>query len=191
MINWRIEGDQAMLATLRVRADRATNVRPFLLAAGVKVRDAAVLRIRSGGPGWAPDAPSTVTMKGSSRPGVDTGTMMSSITVDADAQPGSVTIGIQGPAANRVTTGGVALVNYAYWFQYGTGVYAGHQPWTIVAINAKALHWRAGGREYFARSVFALGQPPRPFLYIDPPLARDIVALAARYFGGGQLELVA
>lgn len=178
MISWEVHGPDLSL-TISERLDRLRNLKPALLRAGLYQRDQSVKRITQGGPGWPPDAPSTVAMKGSSKPGIDTGTMRSSLTVDVEKEPNTAVVGISGPAANKTSTDGTPLVNYAYWFQYGTGEYAGHSRWTIRPVNAKVLSWTAGGKTYFARSVEMVGQPPRPFLYIttteDAPMIARII----------------
>lgn len=48
----------------------------------------------------------------------------------------------------------------------GTGVFGdSHHSIVIVPENGKALHWKQGGREFFASRVVSDGQPGDPFLY--------------------------
>lgn len=138
---------QRLVDKMQAQIERLQNFTIPLQAAGVVVRDASVKRFRSNT--WAPDAPSTIAAKGSSRPGIDTGRLRQSIQVSPPS-PTSVTISTD--------------VKDARWFQEGTGVFAGHSAWTIRPKSKKALAFTIGGQTYVRRSVTMQGQPPRPFL---------------------------
>lgn len=138
---------QRIIDRLQAQIERLQNFSMPLQAAGNVVRDASVKRFTSND--WAPNAPSTIEAKGSSRPGIDSGRLRSSIQVSPPS-PSAVTIGTN--------------VKYAKWFQEGTGVFAGHSEWTIRPKNKKALAFTSGGVTYVRRSVTMQGQKPRPFL---------------------------
>jgi len=117
-----------------------------LTRSGIIVRDAAVTRIKQqgGDQSWPPN-------KRGGHTGILSGRMWQSIGISQN-NVYSVTIGTNVP--------------YARWFQEGTGIFAGHSPWTVRAKNAKALKFTVGGKTYLRKAVTIPGQPPRPFLLI-------------------------
>ena len=137
---------EAIIAKLRLQIERMQDFTLPLQAAGVVVRDAAVLRFKmqGGDQTWAPN-------KRGGHTGIDTGRLWQSIAV-SPPDPKAVTIGTN--------------VRYARWFQEGTGIFAGHSAWTVRAKTAGALAFSVGGETYVRRSVTIPGQPPRPFLVV-------------------------
>jgi phage gpG-like protein len=137
---------EQILAKLRAQAARLSDLSVPLTQAGIVVRDAAVMRIKEqgGDQDWLPN-------KRGGHTGIDSGRMMSSIQVSPVAQ-------------NAVSVG--TNLQYAKWFQEGTGIYAGHTPWTIKPKSKKALAFTSGGVEYVRRSVTIPGEPRRPYLLI-------------------------
>lgn len=154
----------AVLGALQAKAERLANLQPPLLRAGIIVRDASVMRIKNqgGDQPWVPN-------KRGGHTGIDTGRMMSSIQV-APPTTSSVTVGTD--------------LNYARWFQEGTGIFAGHSPWTVTAKSGKALAFTMGGVTYLRRSVTIPGEPKRPYLYINDQNRRDILSEFRDYLNG-------
>jgi phage gpG-like protein len=147
-----------IIATYQLRLAKSKDLTEPLTKAGALAVSAAKRRFTSE-VGWAPNAPITIEIKGSSRPGIDTGKLRNSITAD-EATPVSIRVGTN--------------LNYARWFQEGTGIY-GPRGEPIRPVRAKALAF--GG--HFFKSV--KGQPPRPFLYFDDPLRRQITQAFIRW----------
>jgi len=52
----------------------------------------------------------------------------------------------------------ISMPNYAYHVEFGT------RPHIIRAKNAKALHWKKGGHDFFAKVVHHPGSEPQPFI---------------------------
>lgn len=52
----------------------------------------------------------------------------------------------------------VSMPEYGFYIEFGTA------PHTIVPVNAKALHWKSGGSDVFAKVVHHPGTTPNPFL---------------------------
>jgi phage gpG-like protein len=154
----------AILADLQAKTQRLANLQPPLLRAGIIVRDAAVMRIKDmgGDHPWIPN-------KRGGHTGILTGRMMGSIQVAPPTQS-SVTVGTNVP--------------YARWFQEGTGIFAGHTPWTVTAKNKQALKFTMGGVTYLRRSVTIPGEPQRRFLYVDDQNRRDILNEFVDYLTG-------
>lgn len=150
---------KAKIATLKARMG---DLSVPLNQAGLVVRDAAVNRIKSqgGDQTWIPN-------KRGGHTGIDTGTMWRSIQVEA-----------QGSSAVSVGTN----VEYAKYFQFGTGVYAGHQPWTITAKKGRPLQFTIGGTTYYRASVIDPGQPARAFLVIGDKEKSGVVQVFQRWF---------
>lgn len=48
--------------------------------------------------------------------------------------------------------------------EYGQHIEFGTRPHLIVAKDAKALHWKKGGKDFFAKSVMHPGTKPNPFI---------------------------
>lgn len=72
---------------------------------------------------------------------VDTGRLKNSINASFDM--------------NTVT---ISMVEYAKYVEFGT------PPHIIRPKNAKALHWKAGGKDVFAAAVHHPGTRPNPFI---------------------------
>jgi phage gpG-like protein len=87
------------------------------------------------------------------------------------------------PVAQNAVSVGTNL-QYAKWFQEGTGIYAGHTPWTINPKSKKALAFTSGGVEYVRRSVTIPGQPKRPFLLVADQQKSDIRDVFVRWING-------
>ncbi len=153
-----------VIARMKERADRARNPGPALAVAGSIVRDAAFRRFTAND--WAPNSLVTIRRKGSSRPGIDTGTLRNSIT--SQVEDYAAVIGTN--------------VRYARWFQEGTGVFAGHQPWRITR-RGKVVSGSGGAMHQ--------GQPARPFLFIDQTSRDRILAVFKTYIMTGELVLSA
>lgn len=64
----------------------------------------------------------------------------------------------------------IHMPEYAFYIEFGTA------PHIIRAVNAKALHWKMGGKDMFAKVVHHPGTEPFPFIRaaINTKL-RDIV----------------
>lgn len=151
-----------LIEKLQAQIERLRNFETPLQAAGVVVRDAAIMRFKTGGGDqqWAPSKKTQdrtvpparkgglpLTIAGHGQTGIDTGRLWQSIQV-SPPDPSSVTIGTN--------------VKYARWFQEGTGIFAGHTAWTIHPRNKKALSFDG----FVVRSSTVPGQPPREFLVI-------------------------
>lgn len=52
----------------------------------------------------------------------------------------------------------ISAVSYSQWVEYGSA------PHLIKPVNAKALHWKAGGKDVFATEVRHPGTLPNPFI---------------------------
>lgn len=76
------------------------------------------------------------------------------------------TIAADGSPARKVGGSGQGLIAQ----EFGTGLY-GPARRRIVPKTAKALHWKDGSGEHFARSV--KGQRPHPFIRPSLQAARD------------------
>lgn len=159
-IQIEVRGLRKALDRFKTMQSNLADPGPALKRAGIVVRDSAVRRLSSNGgdQSWAP------TLRGGAI-GVNTGRMRSSIGV---TQTGSRT----------VTVG--TNVKYARYFQFGTGIYAGHGP--IRPKGAKALSFVVNGHRYVLASV--KGQPPRPFLLINDADRQKIKAIFVRYATG-------
>jgi phage gpG-like protein len=163
---------KAIVDRLQAQMERLRDFATPLQAAGNVVRDASVKRFTDND--WAPDAPSTIAKKGSSRPGIDTGALRNSIQVSP-------------PDANSVSIG--TNLKYARWFQEGTGIYAGHSEWTIRPKAGQALAFEGGDGIVIRRAVTAKGQPARPFLDRDllDSVRPDITAIFESWIMRGTL----
>lgn len=160
-------GGDAVLALLTLTEERADKIDRPLDSAGVYVRDRSVRRIKMGGdPPWPP-----AKYPQDHRLGVDSGVMWRSITME--------TIG---PRSRRVGTN----VKYAKYFQEGTGQFAGRSGWVQQAQAGSAIAFTLGGKTFLRRSVAHIGQPPRPFLYVDDKDRVAIQAIFARWLREGQ-----
>jgi len=162
VISARLKNAQALLERLKSQVSRLRDMSEPLQAAGLVVRDAAVMRFKNqgGDQRWAPN-------KRGGHTGIDSGRLMSSIQVSP-------------LAANSVVVG--TNVFYARWFQEGTGVYAGHSAWTVTPNGKKALAFMAGGVSLVRRSVTIPGQPARPFLVITDTERSKIKAIFQHWF---------
>jgi phage gpG-like protein len=111
---------------------------------------------------WPANAPLTILLKGSSKPGIDTGKGRQSIAAD------------QGSATSiRVGTN----LPYMFYLQNGTGLW-GPSGQRLRPKSGAALHFG----KYFFKSV--TGQPPRPFLYFDDPLRTQIRNAFSKWLKG-------
>lgn len=155
----------AVLVRLQNQIARLSNFDVPLTRSGVIVRDAAVMRIKDqgGDQDWAPN-------KRGGHTGLDTGRMMNSVQLS--------------PIIDKSIAIGTNL-NYARWFQEGTGIYAGHSPWTIKPKGKKALAFTIGGVTYIRRSVTDPGQPKRIFLTIADQQRADIRSVWVSWLSGG------
>lgn len=122
-----VSGLDRLRASLALRIQANQDLSVPLAAAGALTRDAAVRRFAIGGdPAWAPSRKTrditfgtgrnTVTISGRGQTGTETGALMRSIQVD--------------PASGNVVKVSSNLP-YARFMQEGTGVYAGHEAWTV------------------------------------------------------------
>lgn len=174
MIRFESNADQ-VVAHLRTTAERLNSMRPALLRAAIVTQSEALRRIQIGGdPPWAP-----AYADYGHRLGWDTGNMARSIQVSDGDDEHEVQVG----------TNVRAELNdfpYAYAFQFGTGVYAGHSEWDQVPRDAKALSWTVGGETYTVRSAHHVGQPGRPFLYFDDALVARIMAILRQFIRTGE-----
>jgi hypothetical protein len=154
-----------LLLKLNRQLEHLTDLTTPLQASGDIVRDASVMRIKEQGGDldWPPN-------KRGGHTGVDSGRMMGTIQV-APPNPNSVTVSDD--------------VAYARYFQEGTGIYAGHQPWVIT--GNPGLKFTIGGKTYIRRSVVMPGQPGRVFLTIEQPEKNDILAVFDRWVSGENL----
>jgi phage gpG-like protein len=163
VISVRVNGSEALSANLQQIKQNAASLQTPLLNSAILVRDEAVLNIKAQGrPTWIPNQRGGHT-------GIDTGRLWQSIGISA-ATGTSIRVGTN--------------VKYAGYFQYGTGIYAGHSAWTIRAVNGRALAFTIGGSKFFRRSVTIKGQPARPFLFIDDPLRARITQTFAAWLMG-------
>lgn len=138
MIRLSLRGiDKVQVRVSRIQRNLA-DLGPPLLKSAIILRDSAVTRFKDEGPGWAP------TRRGG-HIGIDTGRLSQSMGI---SQP------VRQADATSITVG--TGVYYAKYFQYGTGIYAGHSAWTVrnsFGVKGWVTHH--------------LGQPPRPFLFIS------------------------
>lgn len=155
---------QALLDKLNRQLQHVQNLTTPLQASGDIVRSASVQRIKDQGGDldWAPN-------KRGGHTGLLTGRMMGAIQVSPPT-PNSVSVNDD--------------VSYARYFQEGTGIYAGHQPWTIKPVNGKALAFSSGGKTYVRREVTMPGQPARPFMVIEEADKRDVLAVFNKWLSG-------
>jgi phage gpG-like protein len=152
---------EQILAKLKAKLDRVSDLSVPLQQSGVVVRDDAVMRIKEQGGDqvWVPN-------KRGGHTGIDSGRMMSSIQI-SPVSNNSISVGTNVP--------------YARWFQEGTGIYAGHSEWTVKPKFKKALAFTVGGVTYLRRSVTIPGQPKRPFLIIADKERSEIREIFMRY----------
>jgi phage gpG-like protein len=134
-----------VIAAYQLRLARSKDLTVPLTKAGDLSVAAAKLRFNNND--WAPNSPLTIAIKGSSRPGINTGNLRANIVAD-QATATSIRVGTS--------------VKYAAFLQKGRG--------PVYPVKAKALHF--GG--YFFKHVGP--SPPRPFLYFDDPLKAKIRA---------------
>lgn len=146
MIRARLKNAQKLLDRLKGMVDRLRDLSEPLQQAGLVVRDAAIKRFKEqgGDQTWAPNTRGGHT-------GIDSGRLMGSISVSKIA-------------ANAVVVG--TNLFYARWFQEGTGIFAGHQPWLVTGKPGKGIAFTIGGKKYVRREVVIPGQPSRPFLVV-------------------------
>jgi hypothetical protein len=52
----------------------------------------------------------------------------------------------------------IHMPEYAFYVEFGTNAHE------IRAVNAKALHWKSGGKDHFAKVVWHPGTDPNPFI---------------------------
>lgn len=162
----RIKVTATGLAEMRGRLERVqaglVDMTPAIRKAAIATRDAAVMRFKTQGGtiAWQPN-------KRGGHTGIDTGRLWQSISVSAVSST-EATIGTN--------------VAYARYFQFGTGIFAGHTPWTVEPVNGQALKFTYGGTTYVRRKVIMQGQPPRPFLYFDRPLIDKIRGIFTTFF---------
>jgi len=52
------------------------------------------------------------------------------------------------------------MPEYAFFVEFGTA------PHEIRPVNAKALHWKSGGKDFFAKVVHHPGTDPNPFIRV-------------------------
>lgn len=162
MISARLKNAQALLGRLKQQVERLRDLSVPLQAAGLVVRDAAVMRFKQqgGDQTWRPNRRGGHT-------GIDSGRLMSSIQVSP-----------LGSSAVVVGTN----VFYARWFQEGTGIYAGHSAWTVTPTTKKALAFSAGGLSLVRRAVTIPGQPARRFLVVTDTERSKIKAIFQHWF---------
>lgn len=173
------------MARLQEQIARLNDLSVPLTRAGIIVRDAAVTRIKEqgGDETWAPSKKTLVrtirpmrkgglplTIEGSGHTGIDTGRMWQSI-------------GISQNNADSVTIG--TNVRYARWFQEGTGIFAGHAPWTVHAKSKKALAFDG----IVVKSATIPGQPGRVFLKIGDSERTKIRAAFEAWFLRGSTSV--
>ena len=74
----------------------------------------------------------------------------------------------------------ISMVGYAVYVEFGT------PPHIIRPKNGKALHWKSGGKNVFAKSVQHPGTRPQPFIRTTMRLDLPKIAMAnaRRHFGG-------
>jgi hypothetical protein len=153
-----------MIASVEKMRANAEDLEPGLLRGGAAVAKAEIDRIEAGGPGWPANRAGTPL-------GHRSGRMLNSL-----APQNSV----------HVISGGVRVetnVDYAKYFNYGTGIYAGHKPWVTHRSTKLASSMGAAG---ITREIKHNGQPTRRFKYIDAPLATNVrEILKAHIFGKG------
>jgi phage gpG-like protein len=169
VINFEVTGADALVVRFQKMLERMQDLSQPLNAAGVVVRDAAVMRIKNqgGDQSWPPN-------KRGGHTGILSGRMWQSIAVTPI--DGGVQIG-----TNVVAPSGVS---YPTLFQEGSGIFAGRSAWTVKPKTAAALYWEDAGGGHFAKSAFIPGQPARPFLLIGDSERTRISALFARFIAG-------
>jgi phage gpG-like protein len=158
-----LQGIAELRARYQQRAERAADLSVPLERAGAVTVSASKRRFRQNN--WAPNTANTIASKGSSQPGMDNGRLYQSITA-SDPSPTQISIGTN--------------LEYARWFQEGTGEYAGHSDWTIRA-SGRALRWVGAQGTAYARWVLMRGQPSRIFLTFDQPLVEKIREIFVRW----------
>lgn len=209
MISVELQGANQLIARVHGIQGRLANPQPALFAAGVVVRDAAVMRIKlqGGDQEWTPSKKTqvqtftlsrdpyklgkdgkkhrirrngkllakddSVSTGGGGHTGIDTGRLMGSIGVNADDSSADIGTNVQ----------------YARWFQEGTGIFAGHSEWTVAASKGKALRWMVGGVPFFARSVTQQGAPARPFLLVTAVERDKVLAIFRKFILGGDAAI--
>jgi hypothetical protein len=163
-----IRFSRADIARYRARIeqmrDNAENLEPGLIRAGAAYAKAGIDRIEAGGPGWPANKTGTPL-------GHRSGRMLNSIAPQNSVHP--IDSGV------RIETN----VSYAKYFQNGSGIYAGHEPWVTHHSTKLASSMGAAG---IKREVKHQGQPARKFWFVDERLAvtmRDI--LKTHIFGKG------
>jgi hypothetical protein len=160
-------GQQARDAFAKL-AERARDLKPAYLRAGVAAMTDAQGRIDEQGPGWKPAAmdygAGTLLHR--------TGALYRSLTQNAD---GNIMQDI--PSGIRVGTGlktesGLPI---GVLMQDGTGIYGPRA--SVIRPKGKVLAFTAGGHKFVVRSV--KGSPKRPFLYITAQGARKYAQIFA------------
>jgi phage gpG-like protein len=166
-MSFSITGLQSLKKRVADIRERIANPRPGLTRAALVVLKAARERIKSGGPGWAPNVTGTPLL-------FKTGRLINSLTLggpgnEADYNGNSMTVGTNLP--------------YARYLQEGTGVY-GPTGRRIVPKSGKVLAFTINGVPVYARSVE--GMPPRPFLYVTDEIRQQARAVYGRYIMGSE-----
>jgi len=163
VINFDLSGADRIRATYQARLDRLAHLSTPLNESAAVTRDSVVKRFTNNS--WPPNSASTIAQKGSSRPGIDTGRLRSSISA-TDATDSTVSVGTN--------------VAYARWFQKGRGAF------DLPKKDSGAYRFMAGGKPIFRRGPIHVGaQPARPFLYFDDPTTERIRRIFARYIISG------
>jgi hypothetical protein len=169
-----IDGLDRLSARATGMLERAKNMQPALLRAGLEGLRAAVLRIKSrGGGSWPPTAE-----QGKGGPLFRTGRLVNSLEIGGSGnverlESTSIVVG-----TNLNDNG----FSYPRAVQEGTGIY-GPSGAPITPKRGKFLVFEVNGQLIFARSV--RGSPPRKFLFIDEELATNVRAIFAEYVTRG------
>lgn len=160
-------GQQARDAVAKL-AERARDLKPAYLRAGVAVLTDAQGRIDAQGPGWKPAAMDY----GSGTLLHRTGVLYRSLTENADGNimqdiPGGIRVG-----TGLKTESGIPI---GVLMQDGTGIYG--PTGSVIRPKGKVLAFMAGGKKFVVRSV--KGSPKRPFLYITQQGAKKVAQIFA------------
>lgn len=149
------------IARIRARMERMqanlTEMGPGLMRAGAVLAKGAMDAIEAGGPGWPPNKAGTPLL-------IHFGRLLNTL-----APQNSVALISDGV---RVTAG----TDYAGYLQNGTGVFAGHSPWS------RPRHKTQGP------SKPRQGMPPRKFLFINEERARRMRDILAAHIMGRPLD---
>jgi len=166
VIQFESNGVDQLIVRLQAMKDRMTDLSVPLTQSGIAVRDSAVTRFKQegGDQNW-------VASKRGGHTGILTGRLMNSISVNL-------------VGSTQVEVG--SNLPYAAWFQHGTGLFAGHSAWKIVAKNGKALAFTIGGVTYLRKSVVDPGQVARPFLVLGDGEKARIERIFNQWFDIGQ-----